>query len=83
MTETKEKVFTYILRNKFICMDYSNIKEFRDTYKHYMDLMDKWMEDGIKILDNGGVADDYATFYTNDPKIAERYGFEEEEYEDV
>lgn len=81
------QTFTYMIRNKFICMEHETIEEFRDTYKFYMQMMDSWIADGIKLLDDGGVGDDYSTFYTKDPVVAERYGFQveqndEEDYED-
>ena len=63
-------------RNKFMCMGLKTIEDYLDQYKFMVQLVENWRRDGIKILDDGGIEDDYTTFYTYDPVVAGRYGFE-------
>lgn len=72
--------YIYTLRNKFICMGYKTIDDFKQVYEDHAKLMELWKNDGIE-LDPHGVDDDYATFYTYDPEVAQQYGFELEEIE--
>ncbi|GIQ81169.1 hypothetical protein KIPB_002084 [Kipferlia bialata] len=41
----------------------------------------KWKAKGVKLLDNGCQGDDYASFYTLDPKVAKELSFEVDEIE--
>jgi hypothetical protein len=80
---SREKQYTYTLRNKFILMHAENIQDFKDRYDQLSQMISEWMEDGIQLMDNGGVGDDYSTFYTTSSEIAKKHGFEYDPYENL
>ena len=84
VNEVVNEEYITFFRNKWICSGAKTIEDFRDTYKNLYEMMQTWIDDGIKLSsDNGCVEDDYAVFCTTDPVVAEKYGFEvEERYEE-
>jgi hypothetical protein len=64
-----------ILRNKFLCTDTSTFDEFIEALEQHVAYLKEMREAGVELLPDG-IGDDYATFVTSDPKIAETFGME-------
>jgi hypothetical protein len=67
---------TYITlwRNKYLAIDAASFDEFRTALADAVALLDRWKALGIELQDDG-VPDDYATFYTTSKQIALAEGF--------
>jgi len=76
------KNLTYSLtwRNKYLTTDAETIEDMIQAYEEALQQLREMKAAGITLGD--GAADDYATLVTNDPEIAERFGFEAEEDDD-
>ena len=62
-------------RNKWITSNAATINDFISIFEALAKQFKNWQEWGIKLMDNGGVKDDYATFIVNDMDVAIRAGF--------
>ena len=62
-------------RNKWITSGATSIDDFIDTFKALAKQFQQWKEWGIKLDDDLGVGDDYATFITDDMDVAIKAGF--------
>ncbi|TKJ23929.1 MAG: hypothetical protein CEE43_01835 [Promethearchaeota archaeon Loki_b32] len=62
-------------RNKWITSHAATIDDFIDTFESLTKQFRQWKEWGIKLNDNNGVGDDYATFITDDMDVAIKAGF--------
>lgn len=70
-----EKIFMTTWRNKWITSNATTIDDFINTFEALAKKFKDWKESGIQLLDNGGVEEDYATFFINDMDVAIRAGF--------
>jgi len=67
-------------RNKWITDGDKTIDDFIKTYEDIIKMFEGWKEKGVQVENHD---DDYATFYTENEKVAEELGWEpEEEWED-
>jgi len=67
-------------RNKFLTNDAKTIDEMINALDFAVDQLREMRDAGVAL--DGGAEDDYAVLITNDPKIADRYGFWEVEEEE-
>jgi hypothetical protein len=65
------------LRNKYLCTETKTFDEFIEALEHHVAFLKEMRAAGVKLEDNGGIGDDYATFTTEDAELAERFGMEE------
>lgn len=75
-------MFEYIWRNKFITTDAHTINDMIEMLESHVDLLKEMRDDGVTLSDDEGIEDDYACLITDDPKVAEKYGFCELIFED-
>lgn len=68
-------IFEYTWRNKFLCIDATNIDEFRDTLADAVATLDRWKALGVTLVKGSGIEDDYATFQTDSKEVALAEGF--------
>ena len=66
--------------NKLLTSDAKSINEMIDNLEFAVEQLREMRDAGV-VLD-GSAEDDYAVLITNDPKIADRYGFWEVEEEE-
>lgn len=75
-------------RNKFLCVDCSTFDEYINNLEKQVEMLKEWKDTGKIFLSEDGISDDYATFYTKDCELAEKWNFylledeEEDNYED-
>lgn len=75
--------FAYTWRNKWITSECSSIVEMIAALRGVADQLEKMQESGVTLdVDASGMEDDYATLVTDDPKVAKKFGMEEEEIEE-
>ncbi len=67
-------------RNKFLTNDAKSINDMIDNLEFAVEQLREMRDAGV-VLD-GGAEDDYAVLITEEPKIADRYGFWEVEEEE-
>jgi len=77
----REVQYEYLWRNKFITIDAENIDDMISSYEFHLDLLKQFKAAGLQ-LEEDGVGDDYATFYTTDAALAEKFGFNEVEWDE-
>ncbi len=71
----EEELFITTWRNKWITSEANSIDDFITTFESLAKKFREWKEMGIKLLDDGSVGDDYATFGTDDMNVAIKAGF--------
>ena len=71
--------FVSTWRNQALSLDAISIDQVVDALKAAAARLEQMKADGITLDPDGGTADDYALLVTNDPEVAERYGFTDEE----
>ncbi|WP_017717202.1 hypothetical protein [Kamptonema formosum] len=64
-------------RNKFLTTDAETIDDMIDGLEAAVEDLRAMRSAGVVL--EGGAEDDYAHFFTSDPAVAKRFGFEEEE----
>ncbi|NEP45614.1 MAG: hypothetical protein F6K35_42950 [Okeania sp. SIO2H7] len=67
-------------RNKFLTNDAKSINDMIDSLEFAVEQLREMRDAGV-VLD-GGAEEDYAVLITDNPKIADRFGFWEVEEED-
>ena len=67
-------------RNKFLTNDAKSINEMIDNLQFAVEQLQEMRDAGVTL--DGGAEDDYAVLITDDPKVADRYGFWEVEEEE-
>jgi hypothetical protein len=65
-------------RNKFLTVDAKSLDEMISSLHAAAEELEAMKRDGIVLDQEGGTADDYAMLVTSDPKIAQKYGMQEE-----
>jgi hypothetical protein len=78
----KTKVYSALWRNKWITSEAKTIDDFIETYQDLAAMFSEWKEKGIVLNPESGISDDYAEFTTEDPKVADEFGFIEDLWED-
>ena len=74
--------YEYIWRNKWLTSDAKTIEEMALILKSAATKLEQMSKDGIKLdLETSNGGDDYHYLCTEDPAIAEKYGFERYEPE--
>lgn len=68
--------YVYLHRNKFITLDAKTLDDFIATYEDLLLMFKAWKEAGVELDPESGVGDDYAQFFTTDPRVAKEFGFE-------
>ena len=63
-------MFMSTWRNKWITSHATTIDDFINMFESLAKKFRQWKEWGIKLYDDGGVGDDYATFITDDMDVA-------------
>ena len=71
--------YTRLWRNKFLTVDAKNLHNMVVILESAASELDEMFQTGAVTLQEDGVEDDYATLVTNDPEIAKKFGFDEEE----
>lgn len=71
-----------IWRNKFLSITATSFDEMIQMLDDAVETLKEMRKDGIKLDPDGGTCDDYALLYTEDKAIADKYGLEEEYFED-
>lgn len=69
--------YSLTLRNKFLTVDAENITDMIESLQSHVNFLKELRDAGIEL--EHGQEDDYATFYTEDKEIADRFGFNLEE----
>jgi hypothetical protein len=82
MRGRNEMMYEITLRNKFLCTHTSTIGEFIEALEDHVALLKEMREAGV-VLEADGVGDDYACFTTTDVRVAERFGMEREDLQDI
>ncbi len=67
-------------RNKFLTVHAQTIDEMIDGLASAVSELREMRDAGVVL--EGGAEDDYAYLVTSDPAVAEKYGFEKEEFEE-
>jgi hypothetical protein len=70
--------FTYIWRNKWLTSEAQTIGDMIDFLQQAADLLRTLQARGVVLVDEGGVADDYAHLVTSDAHVAQEFGFVDE-----
>jgi hypothetical protein len=68
--------YELLWRNKHLTARCRTIDDFIAAFEAAAATMRRWKEAGIVLEAGSGIADDYATFTTTDPKLAKAEGFE-------
>ena len=71
--------FVYIWRNKPLAMSAESIGEMAEALEAGARELRAMEADGVLLLDDGGVEDDYATLVTSDEDIAAKYDFQDDD----
>jgi len=74
--------FEYIWRNKWLTAQAQTIDDMIDGLQAAADELRAMKAEGVCLRDTQCVSDDFAFLVTTDPKVAEKFGFEEEDLED-
>lgn len=72
--------FEYLWRNKWITSEAENIDDMISSFEYHLDLLKQFKAAGLQ--PEGGIDDDYATFVTDSPELAKKFGFEKTEWDD-
>jgi hypothetical protein len=74
----QEQVLEYQLlwRNKFLTSDCRSLEDMIAAFQSALETLKSMQTRGVKLREDGGVADDYATLITADPAVASEFGFE-------
>ena len=75
MRKVPKKKYISTWRNKWITSHAGTIDDFINTFEALAKQFRQWKEWGIKLHDDGGIGDDYATFITDDMDVAIKAGF--------
>lgn len=70
--------FVTTWRNKFLCIHTTSYDEFLAALAGAVAELTAWKAKGVLFNPDGGTRDDYAEFYTLDPKLAGELGFHDE-----
>jgi len=70
-----KKMYMLTWRNKWITSHASTIDDFINTFEALAKQFRQWKEWGVKLEDDSGVGDDYATFIPDDMDVAIKAGF--------
>ena len=62
-------------RNKWITAHAGSIDDFIKTFETLANKFRQWKEWGIRLIEDGAVSNDYATFVTDNVNIAIKAGF--------
>jgi hypothetical protein len=73
--QNKQDPFVTTWRNKWITSHATSIDDFIDTFEYLAEMFKKWKQMGIKLLNDRGVQDDYARFFTHDKEVAIKANF--------
>jgi len=84
-----EMRYTFLWRNKWLTANATSFDQMISLLQGAVDDLRQMRARGVAFVEDGGASDDYVTFTTDDPAVAEEFGFEEhdcgdqeEEFED-
>jgi hypothetical protein len=70
--------FVRIWRNKILTVNAKSFDDMIAQFRSAVEELEAMKRDGVSLDPNGGTADDYALLVTTDPKVAAKYGMEDE-----
>lgn len=76
-------VYSYQWRNKWLTAQARSLEDMAGMLRAAADELEAMRAAGVVLQPDSGVADDYATLTTEDPAVARRFGFTEEEDEEA
>jgi len=79
--ESKQDCYELLWRNKFLTIEAKTIDDMIQSLQSAVDELQTMKEVGVTLDETGGTADDYARLITTDPSVAEKFGFEMEEWD--
>ena len=71
--------YELLWRNKWLTADAETIDDMIKLLRDAADELQKMKDRGVMLDDDGGVEDDHAHLVTDDPAVAEEFGFDEVE----
>jgi hypothetical protein len=74
--------YEYLWRNKWLTANAKTLDDMIVILRAAADELQAMRDAGVWLEDNGSQEDDYAFLYTTDPQVAEKFGFQLEEFED-
>ena len=80
-TETEYR-YELIWRNKFLTCEAASLADMVAATKEAVTTLEKLLAAGVVLDRSGQSEDDFATLLTNDPKVAEEFGFSERDAND-
>src|SRR5262249_53891987 len=80
--ENKTMAYESLWRNKWLTAGGEKIGDMIGYILEAADELRTMQAKGVKLDDDGCQVDDYALLVTDDPAVAEEFGFDEEEWDD-
>ena len=77
--EKMKKRYYNLIRFKFMCCDSKSLQDVIDNVQGMLGMLHSYRALGVK-MELDGACDDYFYFYTEDEKVAEKLGFELDEW---
>ncbi len=75
--------YEQVWRNKWLTANAETLDDMIEIMQSAVDELEAMRDAGVWLENNGSQQDDYAFLYTNDPQVAEKFGFyERESFED-
>jgi hypothetical protein len=75
--------YTMTWRNKWLTAEAKSIEDMIAALRAAADELDEMRKAGVRLIDDGGVVHDYAELETTDPEVAQRFGLEAVEDDDI
>jgi hypothetical protein len=72
-----EKQYEMSWRNKWLTANATSINEMIDHLQQAVDELRAMRAAGVTLAEHSAMGDDYAELVTTDPKVAEKFGFQE------
>lgn len=78
-----EKIFEYVHQNKTITTDAVSIDDFILSLENHLQFFKELRSSGVELdTQNSDMSKDYAVFITTDQDIANKFGFDSQEYDE-
>jgi hypothetical protein len=75
----QEAIYERTWRNKWLTAQATSITDMIEALREAVAELQEMQAADVVLVDDGGTADDYARLVTDDPVVAAKFGFEEEE----
>src|SRR5215218_1915614 len=73
----ESRLYEYVWRNKWLTAKAESIGDMIGSLQAAADELREMKSRGVTLDQGGGVGDDYATLITDDPSVAEEFGFDD------